>query len=274
MAGFGTSYGEQSSSTNTFIDTNLANFGLKSTNRVYSINLNETHVFSATVVNEFRAGYGRTSPIFLYDTTVPLGPRIRIRSDEVDRFGHWENGPQGRIQNTFQYGDTLTWIRGAHNFKFGGDFYRYQGNSYVDNRTRSEFIFKTWSDFAAGRPNEWQQRFGSTLRGHLTWLFGGFAQDDRRVTPTFTLNLGLRYEIYGPVSEVNDLISNIYLDCRESMGRAGTGPLGCIRTGQNAINANYYAQPRIGFAWNLRRSTVIRGGIRHGCGFQFPEPDH
>jgi hypothetical protein len=190
----------------------------------------------------------------------------------VDRFGHWEGAPQGRVQNTFQYGDTLTWIKGAHNLKFGGDFYRYQGNSYVENRPLGEFIFNTWADFAAGRPNEWQQRFGSTLRGHRTWIFGGFAQDDWRVTPTFTLNLGLRYEVYGPVSEVNNLISNLYFDCRESMGIAGTGPLGCVRVGQDAIGTNYYAQPRIGFAWNVRPKTVIRGGYGLVADFNFLNP--
>ena len=267
---FGTSHSEQSSTNNTFIDTNLANFGLKSTNTVYSVNINE---LSPNVVNEFRAGYGRTSPVFLFDTTVPLGPRIRFRNEDVDRFGHYEGAPQGRVQNTFQYGDTITWVKGAHNVKAGGDFYRYQANSSLDVRVLGDFIFDTWADFAAGRPSEWQQRFGSTVRGHRTWLSGMFVQDDWRVTPTLTLNLGVRYELFGNVNEINDLISNLDLTCRESMGAAGTGPLGCFRVGQDVINNKHFWQPRIGFSWNPGgRKTVIRGGYGLVADFNFLNP--
>ncbi|MBL8226911.1 MAG: TonB-dependent receptor [Bryobacterales bacterium] len=258
---------------NTFRNTNLANFGFVSTNDVYSINLNETHVFSGTVINEFRSGFGRTSPIFDLLTDVPLGPRIRFANAQVAEFGQTEAGPQGRVQNTYQAGDTLTWTRGPHNFKFGGDFFRYQGNSFLDSQTRGLYTFLNWDDFAQGRPNAYTQLFGSTARGHRTWLQSAFAQDDYRITPALTLNLGFRMEVFGAVNEVNRLTSNLDFNCRDSLGAAGSGPLGCFTIGQDAVGTTYNYQPRVGFAWNPRGGkTVIRGGYGIVADFNFLNP--
>lgn len=270
---FGFAHNEASSSSNTFIQTNIANFGLKSVNSVYSLNLNETHIFSPNIVNEFRSGHGRTSPMFNFDSALTPGPRIIFANNDVDRFGHYEGGPQGRVQNTFQYGDTLTWTRGAHTLKFGGDFIRYQGNSIFDVYTRGAYTFLSWQDFAEGRPYQYVQRFGGTVRGHRAWLADGFAQDDYRITPTVTLNIGFRLEIYGPVREVNQLSSNLDFNCRDSLGAAGTGAFGCFTVGKNITSANYYAQPRVGVAWNPGgRKTVIRAGYGLVADFNFLNP--
>ncbi len=270
---YGYSTNASSSSNNTFISTNIANFGLSSTNSVHSLNINETHIFSPTVVNEFRAGFGRTLPIFVIDSTVPVGPRIIFANAQVDRFGSYEGGPQGRVQNTFQYGDTLTWSRGAHSIKAGGDFFRYQGNSFFEAYSRGAYTFLNWADFAAGNPYSITQRFGSTQRGNRNWNTSAFAQDDYRVTSTLTLNLGVRMEVYGPLSEVNGLTSNLDFGCKDSLGIAGTGPLGCFSVGQPSIATNYYLQPRVGFAWNPRQGkTVIRGGYGLVSDFNYLNP--
>jgi len=270
---YGYATNSSSSSTNTFIQTNIANFGLSSNNSVHSLNINETHIFSPTVVNEFRAGFGRTSPIFVIDSTVPVGPRIVFANGQVDRFGSYEGGPQGRVQNTFQYGDTLTWSRGAHSIKVGGDFFRYQGNSFFEAQTRGVYTFLSWADFASGTPYSITQRFGPTQRGNRNWNQSAFAQDDYRVTSTLTLNLGVRMETYGPVTEVNGLTSNLDFSCKESMGIAGTGPFGCFSVGEPSIATNYYLQPRIGFAWNPRQGkTVFRGGYGLVSDFNYLNP--
>jgi hypothetical protein len=272
-ARYGYAHNAGESSSNTFIQTNLANFGLASQNGVYSINLNETHIFGPAVVSELRAGFGRTSAIFDLATTAPLGPRIIFLNGQIDRFGHYEGGPQGRVQNTYQVGDTLTWTKGAHTVKFGGDYFRYQGNSFFDIQTRGQFQFLNWDDFAAGRPQTFAQRFGGTVRGHRNWLTGAFAQDDFRITRDLTLNLGFRLEVFGPVSEVNGTSSNLNFDCRDSLGLAGSGPFGCFTVGQDMTSVNYYAQPRVGLAWNPGQGkTVIRGGYGMMADFHFLNP--
>ncbi|MBL8216672.1 MAG: TonB-dependent receptor [Bryobacterales bacterium] len=257
----------------TFIGTNLANFGFASTNAIYSANLNETHIFTPNLLNEVRAGFGRTSPVFSIDTTAPLGPRIAFANGQIASFGPTENGPQGRIQNTYQIGDTLTWVRGAHNVKAGGDFFRYQLNSFFDLQNRGVYTFLNWDDFANGRPSAFVQRIGNTVRGNRTWLGGFFVQDDFRLTPRLTLNLGFRYELYGATTEVNNLTSNLNLDCRESLGAAGTGPLGCFTVGGPITATNRYAQPRLGIAWNPRGGkTVLRAGYGLVADFNFLNP--
>jgi hypothetical protein len=98
-------------------------------------------------------------------------------------------------------------------------------------------------------------------------------QNDFRITQTLTLNLGFRLEVFGPVSEVNGVSSNIDFDCGASQGAAGSGPLGCITTGLPSTSTNYHAQPRVGFAWNPGKSrTVIRGGYGLVSDFNFLNP--
>jgi hypothetical protein len=270
---FGRAQNNGTSPGNTFIGTNLANFGFISTNSIYSVNLNETHIFTPNLLNEVRAGFGRTSPIFDISTTVPLGPRINFSNGQIASFGPTENGPQGRIQNTYQVGDTLTWVKGAHNVKVGGDFFRYQLNSFFDLQNRGVYTFLSWDDFAAGRPSAFVQRIGNTVRGNRTWLAGAFIQDDFRITPRVTLNLGFRYEMYGAATEVNNLTSNLNLDCRESLGVAGTGPLGCFTIGGPITRTNRYAQPRLGVAWHPGGGkTVLRAGYGLVADFNFLNP--
>src|SRR5205814_8961993 len=79
-----------------------------------------------------------------------------------------------------------------------------------------------------------------------------FAQDDLRVRPSFTLNLGLRWEYFGPLGENNNLISN--LGREGNLALVGTDGLG----GAYRRDLNNFG-PRVGFAWNARPKTVVRG---------------
>jgi Carboxypeptidase regulatory-like domain len=253
---------------NTFLSTNLAGFGDTITNGPRSFNLSETHLFGSSMVNEARFGYGRSSPIFAPQASV-LGPRFTISNSQVDQFGEATSMPQGRIQNTFQASDTLAWVKGAHNIKLGVDLYRYQLNSRVENNTRGSYTFATWNDFAAGNPNSYSQGFGSSLRGYRVLNQAYFLQDDWRIARNLTVNLGMRVEPSGGVDEVNHLLSNIDLSCRQPIGAAGVGPLGCFTIGKPAYNGRVNWAPRFGFAWNpfSNNKTIIRGGF--GVAYDF-----
>jgi hypothetical protein len=272
-ARYGHFYQEGSSVNNTFIGTNLAGFGANFVNGPRNFNLAETHLFSPTVVNEFRFGFGRVSPYFAVQASF-LGPRIDIINGAVDRFGESENIPQGRAANTFQYSDTLSWAKGAHNLKVGADVFRYQLNSLSDAAVRGIFRFATWQDFAAGHPASYVQRFGSTVRGNRVTNHFYFIQDDWRVRRGLTINLGLRTEVAGGVNEVNGLISNLDLECQEPIGAAGSGPFGCFTTGKPSNGTNVNWGPRAGFAWTPWQDgrTVIRGGYGIVYDFLFLNP--
>jgi hypothetical protein len=264
---------EQGSTGNTFVATNLAGYGATTTNRPRQANLAETHLFSATLVNEFRAGFGRSSPIFSSQSPVD-GPRIQFTNGQVDRFGQSEIFPQGRTQNTFQYTDTVTWSRGAHNLKFGADVYRYQLNSFFDNLTRGLYTFADWNGFAAGAPTNDSQNFGTSLRGNRVTMHDYFVQDDWKASRNLTLNIGLRTEVSTGTSEVNGLISNLDPGCTDPIGAAGAGPFGCITIGRPSNHTHVSWGPRFGFAWSpgSSRKTVVRGGYGIAYDFLFLNP--
>jgi hypothetical protein len=269
MVRYGHSQLTSISSSNTFINTNLANFGIAATDGPRNLGLAETHLFSPTIVNEFRFAVSRSAPVFPLVTTVPLGPRVIFQNGQVSTFGAWESAPQGRVQNVFQYSDTVTWFHGAHNVKAGADLYRYQANSSMDSLQRPRFMFANWSDFANGLPSIYQQFFGSSDRGHRITTHFYFLQDDWKIRRNLTLSLGLRTEVAGGVGEVNGLISNLDLNCHDSLGAAGTGPLGCFSTGRPSFHTNVNWGPRLGFSWNPRGDgkTVVRGG--YGIAYDF-----
>jgi hypothetical protein len=97
----------------TFINSNLPGFGATSTNRPRNALLSHTHTFTAAMLNEFRFGFGRSEPAFPIDTPYPIGPRITFQDGSVNNFGVWEGLPQGRSQNTWQFSDIFSLIRGA-----------------------------------------------------------------------------------------------------------------------------------------------------------------
>lgn len=256
-----------------FAGSNMAGFGADFVNRPQNLNLTETHLFSPSAVNEFRAGFGRVSPVFQGQFAQPA-PFILILSGETTGFGESPIFPQGRVENTFQYGDSLTWTRGAHSIKVGADAFRYQVNSFSDSSVQGIYRFATWANFAAGQPLAYSQNFGTTYRGNRITDSSYYLQDNWRVTRNVTLNLGLRAEVDGGIGEVNGLISNLDLNCTSPIANAGAGPLGCFTTGQPSNRANINWAPRVGLAWSLDQHarTVIRAGYGISYDFLFLNP--
>jgi hypothetical protein len=222
-------------------------------------------------VNLFIASFGRADPTF-----APLadfgGPYISFR-DGTASFGISSAFPQGRVQNTYQYLDTLTHARGRHQLKFGAEVSRIQANDFFDNLVRGSFGFVSLDDFLRGIPAQYQQRFGSSYRGYRVWNQAFFAQDDIRLLPSLTLNFGLRLEVAGGPTEVNGRLSNLNLSKQESLGGAGTGPLGAFDIGGSAFDRNWNWGPRFGFAWNpLGTRFAVRGGYGISHDFIFLNP--
>jgi hypothetical protein len=258
----------------TFIATNLPGFGATSQGRPRQATLAHTHLFGAVAVNEFRFGFGQSDAGFPIDTPYPLGPRVQFSDFSVDRFGVWEGLPQGREQRTFQFNDNFSLIRGSHNFKFGGEYYYLQADSFFDALQRPLLTFASFADFQAGRPQTYQQRFGNSVRENRVKNLFGFVQDDWKVTRNLTLNLGMRLEWAGGPTEKNGTISNLNLNNTQAHGAAGSGPFGLLETGKPSFESNYNWAPRLGFAWNVGSSgkTVVRGGYGIAYDFIFLNP--
>jgi carboxypeptidase family protein len=257
-----------------FIFTSLPNYGASSTNAARKARLAETHTFTTTLVNQFNFAYGRSRPTFPIATTVsaPYPPEILIGG--VDGFGLWSGLPQGRIQNIFQWSDTVSWSKGRHQFKFGGDYDYYQANSIFDSNLRGTASFASVAAFQAGQLLQYTQRFGNSQRYNLSHDIFAFAQDDIRVTPNLTLNLGVRLESSGGVSEKFNVLANLDpTKTTVAVGGGGTGPLGAVDLGGQSFQRNNNWAPRLGFAYNPGHGKfVIRAGYGWAYDYIFLNP--
>jgi hypothetical protein len=274
---FNASYGENPQTTVspglTFITGNLTNFGASNTSTARQVTFAETHIFSPTIVNLFRFNFGRNNPDFPINTTTaaPYTPQITVSGK--DTFGLWSGLGQGRIQNTFQWSDSLSWSMGRHQLKTGGDLYYYQANSFFDSNLRGTLTFGSLSDFQNGIPASYTQRFGNSSRHNVAKDFAWFGQDDIRVTQALTLNLGLRLERAGAVKEKDEILANINTGRQCSLGGGGTGAMGCVDLGGVAFRSNLNYAPRLGFAYStMHDKMVVRGGYGWAYDYIFLNP--
>ncbi|MDX2267204.1 MAG: TonB-dependent receptor [Bryobacter sp.] len=254
----------------TFISSNLPTNGASSTNRPQSIALSYTRTFSPTLVLNQMGTFLRSKPNFTPLENI-TAPSVSFQSGQAE-LGTWSGLPQGRTQNVYNSLTTLTWLKGSHYFKGGYTMERIQANSVFDSNLRGTVTFANIAGFQAGTPVLYSQRFGSSIRGNRVLNQGAFFQDDWRVNSKLTLNLGVRVEIAGGVSEVNNLISNLNLDQQGGLGGAGTGALGTIAQGGTVFNTNYNWAPRFGFAYSPDQKWSIRGGYGWTYDFIFLNP--
>jgi hypothetical protein len=180
---------------------------------------------------------------------------------------------QDFADTVIQFDDGVTITHGKHVFKAGFQMWRYRVNTnYTGNTggygdilfgpgsTGVDFAGDPAADFFLGYPEA--RGIGVTSGGvwhQFSWLFAGYGQDDWHITPTLTLNLGLRYEAHTPWVELNNRQSNLDLTTG-ALELAGVG--GNSRALYNSVYGLPDFQPRIGFAWSpaaMQGKTVVRG---------------
>ena len=183
-----------------------------STNNTHSIFANYTRLLSPTAVNNFNFSFSR-----FYNNIEPvaIGPQLTFPSIQD---GASFRVPQGTKQRRFQFSDTLTLVRGNHTLKFGGEIQRVRGDFdlRVFQQGRIEMIedFPDFDRNGDGQVNDNDLVFAVTLRSGIptqpllipdasNTYVAGFVQDDWRVRPQLTLNLGLRYEVDTDVKNIS-----------------------------------------------------------------------
>jgi hypothetical protein len=167
------------------------------------------------------------------------------------------------LSNTYQFADSVSYTRGKHLIKFGGEFRRTEWTGGTFSTAKGELIFGSGGvsafpgatgleDFLAGSPNQAQVLIGNVQRTIANPAYAGFVQDDWRISPRVTINLGMRYELIPPISEKNNLLGNF------------TPSQGLLQTGIQ-INTLYKTDPdnvapRLGIAWDVTGTgrTVVR----------------
>jgi Carboxypeptidase regulatory-like domain len=185
----------------------------------------------------------------------------------------------------WQFNDSITWTRGRHTFKFGGEYWFnsiktfYSGNSgelgsliFEPNFTATSAVTtaggvaptggSALADFFLGLPSAYGRGLDTGSWTQTTNVFAGFAQDTWRVTGHLTLTLGLRYEAHTPWVEQNDLQANYNIRLGEIQYANQNG---ASRSLYNGTYGGKDLQPRLGFAYTpggrFEGKTVIRGAF-------------
>jgi hypothetical protein len=239
-------------------------------NRVQSLAGDWSHIFNPGLLNDLRAGYIRFK-----DATLPIDFGSNAGNDlamipnanhggnssgltKIQITGETDLGdslwvPETIVENVYQLADTLSWTRGKHSIKFGADFRRQQRNFFQQTapsgrlQITGQYTGNGLADTLLGIPATVTQDQLFGIDPTRYWDLSEFVQDDIRVTPNLTLNVGLRYEITSPAG-----------------GRVGnfdlkTATVNTSSYGGVGFDKNDWA-PRLGFAWTVRPKTVIRSG--------------
>src|SRR5581483_9877321 len=167
----------------------------------YIATMSEYHNFSPSLINEFRFGYNR---LFQQFPVGPQGfpgldsfPNIQIQNELGGiQIGPDPNAPQYTIQNQYQATDNITLTKGAHSIKIGFDGERNISPQSFTQRSRGDYEWSYLSDYLNDFTPDYlaQRSAGNPIYWGNRWLWGWYVNDNWKVTPNLTLNLGLRYE--------------------------------------------------------------------------------
>ena len=259
----------------------------------------ETHIFTPAIVNEARVGYNRIQDFLSPFVTgniasqyglggIPLQPGATgLPNMSISGFatlGEATFLPNQKISEVITAEDHVSWNAGRHFIRFGGSYrwvrswfnisssargsYTFSG-AFTQNPSRPAGSGSGFADFLLGIPSNGS--LSNFVDGDLRYNYGGaFIQDDWKITPNFTLNLGIRYELWSqPVERQNqqanfltNLTRLIYANNKAPDGAPSiTGPIpdGLNQRSLMKTDTNNIA-PRLGLAYRATANTVIRAG--------------
>ncbi len=261
------------------------------------------HIFNDRMLNEARFGYTRFNfvavqpvqpvlPSSLGFTGItpqnPAGAGVPLIS--VAGFftlGFSNNGPQPRIDQTYEFTDNFSWVKGNHTMKFGYDMRRFEVYNpfYGNNNGNFSFggsgLYSTGdpgADFLLGIPDTYSQGSGDIINARAQEHYI-YAQDQYKIRPNLTLTYGVGWQIDTP------LVDNYHNNNAMPAWRPGqqstvfpTAPVNLVYQGDPGVNASgttHYANfgPRFGFAWSPDWGWISGGAgkmsIRAGYGIYF-----
>ena len=255
-----------------------------------------TRSLSPTVVNDMRLGWNRNVTDIGSNTSGV--PQITIDTGEVE-FGNYSGYPQLFHEEVFQYSDIVSVTHGKHQLKFGGSVQRnYENSEFNVGRPSYEFYdsVSLAAGFVEGEAagvdpggidpttgySTGQAHLSSNIRAWRNWEFGGFINDNWKITPRLSLTLGLRYDLYTRHTEkygqttvfglgTGDSLTeqlrsvNCYTNISGATGDNGQSCVGGFQQTKGALATGDHNNfgPRVGFAWDVMgdSKTSLRGGF-------------
>jgi Carboxypeptidase regulatory-like domain/TonB dependent receptor len=264
-----------------------------------------THLFRSNLTNEFRLGYNRVNSqrqqinadktseeLLNFPGGFPGIPNVpgngglpQLTFNDINQIGSPTFLPSHEVQNTYGLSENLTWVRGSHSFKFGTDIRSEEFTIFQPAAPRGTLDFGPGLTDNPATPFSGGSGFASFLVGlsdggsinnlhnidyhHKVYAF--YAQDDWKVTPNLTVNLGLRYELFTTIKERNNELGTFDLSTGALIVPKGvtaqlTPQLAAIipvqATGTPGLispDTNNFA-PRIGLAYKVSPKFVVRAG--------------
>lgn len=276
------------------ISTSSLNFPFDTPVHSRFFNVTETHLFSPTLVNELRFGFVHindnllnVAPVTANDLGIDR-PTNNV-TDSIYKFvfasSGFEIGPapfanQLQTQNNYTLMDTVSWVKGAHVFRFGGDITFVNLDKIFPQVFNGELFFTNTPDgnsdfqnFLLGQPEFSFGGGGVFNHKYRSNNYSAFVQDDWKATKDLTLNLGVRTEIFGAFHDGECHIGNLdpslanqgefpflYPSCVNTLNLAGLSANSSISTFDN--NYSTGVGPRLGLAYDVfgHHTTTIRAG--------------
>lgn len=258
------------------VSTTNYNGSVRPANLWHNNRLNEdgtllwSHTISPSVLNQARFNVTRWH--WNEVTSNPQEP-FGLPRNTIDQFGNvtiqpvGPPGPSIFNQTTYNFRDTMSTVVGKHSITFGADLNWEQDNDNLSSAARPTYKFRNIWNLANDAPYEESGNFDpltgqptSATKYIRTAIYAFFLQDNYKVSPSLTLNLGLRWEYFTPVREKYGHISNPIL------GPAADPLTGLtLKVGGQLYHPDYQDWgPQVGFAWNPYPSNeriVVRGGF-------------
>lgn len=250
----------------------------------HSVTITDTHVFSPTVINSFLFGYNHTNgpvvPIYPSKSLADLG--VKMYNDKQPQyhltvagyFGTLNTGDTNDFfRDEYQFSNTVRWSKGKHQITFGGEVghgigdvvNNFRANGQFNWNGTAPFTTDSLADFFVGKFNTLVQGIGEYKNTRFN-IFALYADDAWKVTPRFTLNLGLRWDPYFPYTDSLGKLSG-WRPGQQST-RYPNAPRGVLYPGDPGLPDGGYSTawnniaPRLGFAFDVfgDGKTSVRGG--------------
>jgi hypothetical protein len=248
-------------------------FWTRDKSRNQFVTLETTHIFSPALLNSLRGGFNRSFTagfpflVGVDESTLSKLPNLMpgrpvlvsggsLNPGDIDSVGN-DNLPRVWSWNLGEVSDDVTYARGLHSLKFGALFKQMLYIQQQSNASGGTYDFGSLAEFLAGTPSAFRARQNTAVNGNgFTYQYlGWYIQDDWRVIPRLTLNLGLRHEFYTGPSERHGLSCNLDHLSDPNLRCGG-------QVFPTSITTKDFG-PRAGFAWDVfgNAQTSLRGGF-------------
>ena len=209
------------------------------------------HIFSPSTINETKFGVNRAN---YHNWSYGIAP-VAVSVSSASFSGLTSDSLDTEVGTTFSYIDNLTVVRGRHTLKFGANVMRVRLNNSGNTITTQSLSYASTDDFINNKASSASYLQGEGVVGNRRTFYQGYAQDEFKVTPNLTLNLGLRYEFYSIAHEILNRSAVV-----DILGCGGFCPKGTPYYDPNTKDFG----PRVGLAWApafLHGKTTIRSGF-------------